>query len=147
MSANICIHHILHQWKHNTVKKKKSSFHLPCLTFCANVILCSRNHQSSHLLLCFEHHLIVLCDLVKHVRWKQPWQITSAAGVFVCLLEYPRSKRSKGTSVERPWVMSPSNNSMCRLCFNERVLWWSEAYQPVTPLCFPQGPVLLHSVR
>lgn len=28
----------------------------------------------------------------------------SAAGVFVCLLEYPRSKRGKGTSVERTWV-------------------------------------------
>ncbi|XP_065126109.2 cytochrome b-245 light chain [Paramisgurnus dabryanus] len=32
------------------------------------------------------------------------WQYAAfgiAAGVFVCLLEYPRSKRSKGTSVER----------------------------------------------
>ncbi|XP_050933888.1 cytochrome b-245 light chain isoform X2 [Lates calcarifer] len=32
------------------------------------------------------------------------WQFAAyavAAGVFVCLLEYPRSKRSKGTSVER----------------------------------------------
>ncbi|XP_016525841.1 cytochrome b-245 light chain [Poecilia formosa] len=28
-------------------------------------------------------------------------QKTSAAGVFVCLLEYPRGKRAKGTSVER----------------------------------------------
>ncbi|NP_001027717.1 p22phox protein [Takifugu rubripes] len=33
------------------------------------------------------------------------WQFAAyavAAGVLVCLLEYPRSKRSKGTSVERP---------------------------------------------
>ncbi|XP_020490740.1 cytochrome b-245 light chain [Labrus bergylta] len=32
------------------------------------------------------------------------WQFAAfavAAGVFVCLLEYPRSKRAKGTSVER----------------------------------------------
>ncbi|XP_051727410.1 cytochrome b-245 light chain isoform X2 [Ctenopharyngodon idella] len=32
------------------------------------------------------------------------WQFAAfgiAAGVFVCLLEYPRSKRGKGTSVER----------------------------------------------
>ncbi|XP_068617136.1 cytochrome b-245 light chain [Brachionichthys hirsutus] len=33
------------------------------------------------------------------------WQIAAyavAAGVFVCLLEYPRSKKAKGTSVQRP---------------------------------------------
>ncbi|XP_075879292.1 cytochrome b-245 light chain [Nelusetta ayraudi] len=33
------------------------------------------------------------------------WQFAAyavAAGVLVCLLEYPRSKRSKGTSLERP---------------------------------------------
>lgn len=38
-------------------------------------------------------------------KMKHPWQITSAAGAFVCLLEYPRSKRAKGTSVARTWVV------------------------------------------
>uniref|UniRef100_A0A8C9YIF9 Cytochrome b-245 light chain n=1 Tax=Sander lucioperca TaxID=283035 RepID=A0A8C9YIF9_SANLU len=33
--------------------------------------------------------------------WPFAAYIISAAGVFVCLLEYPRSKRAKGTSVER----------------------------------------------
>ncbi|XP_051919515.1 cytochrome b-245 light chain [Hippocampus zosterae] len=34
------------------------------------------------------------------------WQFAAyaiAAGLFVCLLEYPRSRRAKGTGVERKW--------------------------------------------
>lgn len=52
---------------------------------------------------CFCFYVCVtLCMQIKNIILKKtPWQITSAAGVFVCLLEYPRSKRAKGTSVER----------------------------------------------
>lgn len=48
----------------------------------------------------------------------------SAAGVLVCLLEYPRSKRSKGTSVERPWVIP----LLCNCWFN--IFGWREACHP-----------------
>lgn len=36
--------------------------------------------------------------------WVTLTGVPRAAGVFVCLLEYPRGKRNKGTSVERTWV-------------------------------------------
>ncbi|NXN87873.1 CY24A protein, partial [Bombycilla garrulus] len=34
-------------------------------------------------------------------EWREPGHLGNAAGVLVCLLEYPRSKRQKGSTMER----------------------------------------------
>lgn len=111
-------YHFLHALSFTTLLRKWSD--LPqSATTCVILFMVTLIKQVAHLIYWLSSHCypplfmfifnidMMLCHSLYCVTKRkpramlQPWQMPRAAGVFVCLLEYPRGKRSKGTSVER----------------------------------------------